>query len=121
MPEAGASSTRPPCERRASVRMPKAQPVTCQPMTTQPADESETSWLGTLRDVSSSGIAIAINRRFEPGTILIVEVSPNSKGACESRPVQVCHATQEPNGRWILGCAFAWPLSQEELRRFLGE
>jgi PilZ domain len=119
--ETGRSRIRPITERRAWIRMPKDQKVTCQPMAAPPADESETAWLGTIRDVSPGGIAVILNRRFEPGTILIVEVSDKPKGAAESRPVRVCHATPETDGRWIIGCAFAWPLSQEELRRFLGE
>ena len=62
-----------------------------------------------------------LKRGFEPGTILVVEVSDKPKGASESRPVHVCHATPDADGRWIIGCAFAWPLSREELGRFLGE
>jgi hypothetical protein len=77
--------------------------------------------LGTVRDISPGGIAVVLERRFELGTILIVEAPDNPKHASESRPVRVCHATPETDGRWIIGCAFAWPLSQEELRRFLGE
>jgi PilZ domain len=105
-------------ERRAWVRMPKDQRVSCQrPIVDPPADESETAWMGTVRDVSAGGIAVVLNRRFEPGTILIVTVS--AKGA-ESRHVSVCHATPE-NGHWLIGCAFAQALDQDELRRFLGE
>jgi hypothetical protein len=90
-------------------------------MPAPPADQLETAWLGTVRDVSPGGIAVILERRFEPGTILIVEASENPNTAPESRPVRVCHATPETDARWIIGCAFAWPLGQEELRRFLGE
>jgi PilZ domain len=83
------------------------------------ADESRTAWLGTVRDISPGGIAVILPRRFERGTILIVEVSDQPKG--ESRPVQVRHATPQTSGGYIIGCAFAWPLCDEELRRFLGE
>jgi hypothetical protein len=114
------SRIRPEKERRAWVRMSRDDKVSCQPMPAPPADDSETAWLGTVRDVSPGGIAVILNRRFERGTILIVEVSEKPKGVSESRAVRVCHATPE-NERWIIGCAFAWPLSQEELRRFLGE
>jgi hypothetical protein len=105
---------RPERERRAWVRMPKDQRVSChRPMPAAPADEAETAWMGTIRDVSPGGIAVLLSRRVDPGTILFVQVK-------ESRPVRVCHATPD-NGRWIIGCAFAWALDHEELRRFLGE
>jgi hypothetical protein len=118
MPER--SRIRPERERRAWVRIPIDQKASVQPMPAPPAEEAETAWLGTIRDVSPGGIAVLLKRRFEPGTILVVEVSDKPKEALESRPVRVCHATPE-NERWIIGCAFAWPLSQEELQRFLGE
>ena|SRR5262249_50040870 len=106
--------TRPERERRAWVRMPKDQGVSChRPMPAPSADESETAWMGTIRDISPGGIAVLLSWRVDPGTILFVRVN-------ESRAVRVCHATPD-NGRWIIGCAFAWPLDQEELRRFLGE
>jgi hypothetical protein len=102
------------------VRLPKDQNVSCLTLPAPPEDEVETAWLDIVRDVSPGGIAVILNRRFEPGTILVVEVF-KPKEASESRPVRVSHATPDKDGRWIIGCAFAWPLSQEELRRFLGE
>jgi hypothetical protein len=47
----GASRSRPKIERRAWVRMSKE--IRGEPMTA--TDESDTAWLGTIRDVSGRG------------------------------------------------------------------
>jgi hypothetical protein len=59
-------------------------------------------------------------RSFEPGSVLIIELPAKPQ---ETRPLtaRVVHATPEANGRWIIGCAFTRPVSQEELRAFLEE
>lgn len=95
-------------ERRAWVRFRAEQEVTCS------SDEASTGWLGRLRDISTGGVALALRRRFEPGSVLELELE--TKSGCPRRlSVRVVHATQERNDRWIIGCAFASPLSKEEL------
>ena len=111
--------TVPATERRAWVRMPKDQQVSCQPLAASTTEESETAWLGTVRDISAGGVALVLNRRFEPGSLLIIDLSAKTKTASQPRPVRVVHATTERKGRWIIGCAFASPLSQEELQSIL--
>jgi len=61
-----------------------------------------------------------MSRSFEPETVLIIELSAKPQAA---RPLtaRVVHSTPDPSGRWIIGCAFARALSQEELRAFLEE
>ena len=111
---------RPETERRAWVRFPKDQEVWCQPTSATGKAEIDTAWLGRVRDVSTAGIGLSMTRRFEPGTALIVELSERPK-VLRHLLVHVIHATPEPNGRWILGCAFDCALSQQELQTFLDE
>jgi hypothetical protein len=105
-------------ERRAWVRFLSDQEVCCQPIANLTAAEMEFGWLGRVRDVSRGGIALILSRRFEPGTILTIELSIKAKGR---QLVRVVHATLETKGRWIIGCAFASILSEEELQTFLRE
>jgi hypothetical protein len=95
-------------ERRAWVRFLAEHEVTCN------TEEANTGWLGRLRDISAGGIALTLRRRFEPGTILGLEVETKS-GWPRRLSGRVIHATQDRNDRWIIGCAFASPLSREEL------
>jgi PilZ domain len=97
---------RPKIERRAWVPMSKE--IRGEPMTA--TDESDTAWLGTIRDVSSNGIALILKRPFEPGTLLFVDLSANPNPVLQRRPVRVVHATPEEEGGWIVGCLFASPI-----------
>src|SRR6266404_8200274 len=97
-------------ERRAWVRFPSAQEVCCQPMANLTTEEAEIGWLGRVRDVSLGGIALILSRRFEPGTVLIVELATKEEGR---QLVRVVHATPETKSRWVIGCAFASTVSEE--------
>jgi hypothetical protein len=108
-------------ERRVWVRVPSGKEVSCQPLAATTTDESETAWMGKVRNVCSGGIGLSMNRRFEPGTTLIVELSATPKGPLRPLPVRVVHATQEKKGHWLIGCTFACALSPEELQAFLEE
>jgi hypothetical protein len=98
----------PATERRAWVRFRADQEVTCS------ADDANTGWLGKLRDISAGGLALALRRRFDPGTVLEIELETKA-GWPRRFSARVIHATQDQNDRWIIGCAFAFPLSKEEL------
>jgi hypothetical protein len=107
---------RPKSDRRASVRIPENGQIWCEPKSASGTLKSDTAWLGRVRDISTAGIGLSISRRFEPGAELIIELSVKLH-----LPVRVIHATLEKKGRWIIGCAFASPLSEEVLREFLQE
>jgi hypothetical protein len=103
-------------ERRASVRY-QCDPDSfsmdnsCRPITA-PRRES---WPASVRDLSTSGIGIIVNRRFEPGTLLTVDLEDVDRTAHRSLLVRVMRTAQEaPNG-WVHGCAFTHPMSEAEL------
>jgi PilZ domain len=107
---------RPETERRAWVRFAIGDEVCCQPLPASTAAETRTGWLGKLRDISPGGLALLLHRFFTPGSLLIVELSDKAeRGAC-SFPVQVVHVSPEGKRRWIIGCEFIRPLSEEELQ-----
>jgi hypothetical protein len=108
-------------ERRAWVRLPRNHDVCCQSPISVSKDEAETAWLGRVRDISPCGIGLIMSRPFEPETVLIIELSAKPQGGACPLTARVVHATPETKGRWIIGCAFTQPLSQEEMRRFMEE
>jgi hypothetical protein len=111
----GASRAKPKIERRAWVRMSKE--LCGEPMTA--TDELDTAWLGTIRNVSTTGIAMILKRPFEPGTLLFIDLSANPNPVLQRRPVRVAHATPQEQGGWLVGRLFASPLSQKELHSIL--
>jgi hypothetical protein len=111
----------PRTERRAWVRLGSEQEVCCLSATISTKDESESAWLALVLDVSPCGIGLSTKRRFEPGTLLILELSATPDKPSRPFPVRVVHASRELKGRWTIGCAFVSALSQEELQKFLQE
>lgn len=104
-------------ERRAAVRYP-CDPESfgadnsCRPITV--ARKSE-SWAAVVRDVSTGGVGIVVNRRFEPGTLLSVDLQDADKTSNRTLLVRVVRLTQEGKDSWLHGCAFTNKLSESDL------
>ncbi|MBY0523266.1 MAG: PilZ domain-containing protein [Gemmataceae bacterium] len=104
-------------ERRASVRYPCdpesfSADNTCRPLTARRKDES---WTATVRDLSTGGVGIVVNRRFEPGTLLSIELQDADRLSARTLLVRVVRLTKEGKEHWLLGCAFTTKLSEAEL------
>jgi hypothetical protein len=98
-------TNKPETERRAWVRIPTSQDVSCQPVAASTAVQAETSWLGNLRNISLRGLSLVSDRRFEPGSLLIIELA-----GARYWSVRVVNVTPEVKKRWIMGCEFIRPL-----------
>jgi hypothetical protein len=92
-------------------------PVACQPAAAFGKDE--TSWSGTVRDVSQGGLRLTLERRFEPGSGLAVEVPEDANGDGQTILVKVVHVKRQLDGWWSLGCKFISELSEDEIRRLV--
>ncbi len=57
-------------ERRVAVRYPSEREASCLPV----ARTKEKSWSAKLQDISATGICLKASRRFEPGTLLMIEL-----------------------------------------------
>jgi hypothetical protein len=93
-----------------TVRYPSQKQAACQPAG---AGIEEVAWPGTVQDISASGLALRLGRRFEPGAVLSVE-HPGGMLL-----VRVIRATRQPNGEWIIGCAFPNDIGGEEIKAWL--
>lgn len=101
-------------ERRVWIRSPSKHDIRGQP------DEENTAWLGRVQGISRGGITLILGQPVKLGTVLNVELE--TKADRPRRPVvQVVHATRHTGMDWLIGCAFAWPLSEGELQDFLKE
>src|SRR5262245_25813021 len=74
---------------------------------------------GRLRDISASGASLLLDRRFERGTLLIIELTSSEGDPSHSFVARVVRVAREPNGRWSLGCTLAQPPSEDDLRSLL--
>jgi hypothetical protein len=60
-----------------------------------------------------------MTRRFEPGAILTLELSARSESPARQLLLRVKHATMSRARGWIVGCEFACPLCDDELKAIL--
>jgi CheY-like chemotaxis protein len=104
-------------DRRACVRYLCQLDGTCQPVGGPTTGES---WLGKLRDISSTGVKILVNRRFENGTLLALELPRPGWDTSRMLLCRVVRVAKEAIGRdWEIGCALARELSDDEVQSFL--
>ena len=123
-------------ERRNSPRHPYQRKALCQEglaaLNLSPeaaVNKADDIWLmGTSQDLSAGGISFILHRRFDPGTLLTIELERPKRDSRRSEspvatwgqlPVRVLHATPQPDGHWRLGCALLHALSEEELRSWI--
>jgi hypothetical protein len=102
-------------ERRIAVRYSCDVEATCQPGSVLPTDNG---WPAKAQDISASGIGLILNRCFQPGTFLKIELRGPSAIPMHFL-VSVAHSTPRQDGEWLVGCAFLREMSEDELRALL--
>jgi hypothetical protein len=110
------AATRPPHdERRAWVRHACNFPTACQPITSG----RDVRWSGHVDNVSRGGVKLVVSRRFEPGTLLQIDLQEGRANAPSSFLARVVHVGSRGGGLWAMGCAFLHELSEDECRALL--
>lgn len=101
-------------ERRTQPRYESSQDSRCMPLAAYKGDE----WKARVKDVSTQGMSLLVNRRFEVGTVLTVLLpeQPMVGDRPQRLIVRVIRQQSESPRRWLLACAFARPLSDDEVR-----
>ena len=102
-------------ERRRSPRFRCIREITCQAAVAG----KEASAPAILEDLSTTGMRLVVRRHYEAGRILAVAWQHPVDGSKRSLLARVVHARNDGTGNWIVGCAFANALSQEELTALL--
>jgi hypothetical protein len=102
-------------DRRVWVRFPSGLETTLQPA----SGPGGGSRLGArVQNVSRGGIRLEVDRQFEAGELLTVEL-PAAEGLAPST-VLACVVWSAPadGGAWSVGCTFASELAEDDLRAF---
>jgi hypothetical protein len=101
-------------ERRADPRQDCVMPAWCAPA----AGIELSPWVTLVTDISANGLALSTDRRFEPGTVLVI--LPPRKDMPGNLLARVIRATPEGVGRWRIGCRLSFPLGEDQVRTLLG-
>jgi c-di-GMP-binding flagellar brake protein YcgR len=83
-----------------------------------PVRGAEAPLSARILDVSSGGIKLAVERAFDQGDLLTLELPTTSGGSSVSVLACVVHAQPEGDAEWILGCRFSAELNEADLSTF---
>jgi serine/threonine protein kinase len=99
-------------EQRATVRYSSTQKGSCYPV----AGGRRSCWSAKVVDISASGIALQIDRRFELQTVLIVELPGMEQSPSSFHLARVVRIQSRSPRRWIVGCTFTQRLTEDEVQ-----
>jgi len=102
-------------ERRASPRFACTLETSCRLLGPR-KDQTKARVL----DVSTGGVALWLNRWYDSGTFLAVDL-PGEKGDLDVHPsvVKIQYAVPQGGNWWMVGAAFARNRRQEEIKALL--
>jgi hypothetical protein len=85
--------------------------ASCHPI----ASARDDPWPAQVRDLSTGNIGLLIKRRFEPGTLLAVELQSVTQDYSRTLVARVIQAKSQGGGDWMIGCILASRLDDDEL------
>ncbi len=102
-------------ERRAAIRHSCDLDSSCEPLRA----ERGVLWPATVVDISTLGVGLRLNRRFEAGSILTVELQSADGKMTRKLLVRVVRVIADSAGAWRIGCTLVRPLRDDELQALL--
>ncbi len=101
-------------ERRVCLRYAANLNIRCG----EAHEEPDPGVSAVIRDISRGGIQMIAPQRYEPGTVLSVEL-PSARGG-EGLAVLACVIRTQPHGDsdWAMGCRFCSELNDPQLQAF---
>jgi hypothetical protein len=87
--------------------------------TVRPANSSDaTRYPAKVRNISQGGINLLVDKEFDPGQLLSIDLPTADRQSHFSVLLCVVHVTQIGDKEWTLGGTFARELSEEDLEAF---
>jgi hypothetical protein len=100
-----------PEDRRSQSRQPTDLRMACKSVDLT----TGLSWPGDCCEVSEQGIRVLMLRRFEPRTLLLIELKDAPPLVIRSLLARVVWTEKAHCGRWIAGCSLVHSLHTDEL------
>jgi hypothetical protein len=102
-------------ERRGAARQQTDLKVTCYPSGGGPGAGRTVR----VRNISRTGLGLIVDLHWGPGTVLSVGLPLGPERSARPCRARVVHATAQPGGCFLVGCAFEAPLSDDEFQALL--
>jgi hypothetical protein len=74
--------------------------------------------MGKIRDISGAGVGLLLQQRFEPETLLTLELENTGRTSSCTFQVRVIRVAPQPGG-WLLGCTFTPAISEADVQALL--
>src|SRR5205823_4298611 len=104
-----------PGERRAAARQ-RIRPDNCYVLLAAVGDKL---YPARIQDVSTQGVALVVSRRYEPGTLLTVDVTDTNGRFSRTLLVQVTRVVNQSDGSCLIAGAFMSRLTPSDLTAWL--
>jgi len=102
-------------ERRAAVRFPCNLKSSCG----IPEADHSARWPAEMQDLSCTGIRLLVHCRFEPRSMLVIELPGSATGNTEPILAKVVHVKNRGPNAWLVGCVFRRLLRPDEVEAVL--
>jgi hypothetical protein len=102
-------------DRRGAPRLVVSPETSCHLI----AGVGDTLWPARVLELSTHGICLQLRRRFEPGASVFLELANGVRIFSCALVMQVAHVTEQADGLYLLGGAFARKLTHRELTALL--
>jgi len=103
-------------ERRAFPRFPYRRKAMCQ---LQAAPCGDPWMMGNSEDISLTGFGFVLHRRFDPGSLLTIDLQRTTGDSWGTLKARVLYCTPQADGNWRLGCILVPAWSEEELQKWV--
>jgi hypothetical protein len=100
-------------------RPPSKRPTGLEAFCRSVAAVKDDPWPARVRDLSSGSIGLVLTRRFEPGTLLVIELEKKTQSLTHTLVGRVVHAQPQTNGGWMIGCTLANKIAEDDLQALL--
>src|SRR5437764_10748682 len=98
-------------ERRVWVRYPSKAETVVKPIN----NGVDTRFSARVRNVSRGGLSLVVNKQFEPGDLVSIELPGASEAKTDTVLACVIHVHATADKNWVLGCTFSEELGEDEL------
>jgi hypothetical protein len=98
---------------------PKRKPVGVEAFCRSVAAVKDDPWPARVRELKTGSISLLLTRRFEPGTLLVIELEKKALSLSHTLVGRVAHAAMSSNGSWELGCTLANKIAEDDLQALL--
>lgn len=103
-------------ERRSFVRHVTELETVCR---LSAHSQSGGLWPVQVCNVSAGGVNLLLGRRFEPGSLLVLELPAGNDGDRSTQLARVVWVAADEWGCWRLGCVFLRELDQDVFKSVL--